>query len=68
MLQHCSKRVYNRVKHFASGPNKSYCYNMVWNEPHDRYGQPHVIGRHCEERLLEVGKISQYDSEEVWPF
>ena len=65
LLQHCSKRVYNRIKHFASGPDKRYCYDMVWRELYDRYGQPHVIGRYCEERLLEVGKINQHDSESL---
>ena len=65
LLQHCSRRVYDRIKHFASGPDKRHCYDMVWRELYDRYGQPHVIGRHCEERLLEVGKISQHDSESL---
>ena len=65
LLQHCSKRVYDRIKHFASGPDKRYCYDIVWRELYDRYSQPHVIGRHCEERLLEVGKINLHDSESL---
>ena len=65
LLQHCSRRVYDRIKHFASGPDKRHCYDMVWRELYDWYGQPHVIGRHCEERLLEVGKIGQHDSESL---
>ena len=63
LLQHYSKSLYNKIKHFASGPDKRYYYDMVWRELYDRYDQPHVIGRHCEERLLEVGKINQHDSE-----
>ena len=65
LLQHCSKRVYNKIKHFASGPDKRYCYDMVWRELYDWYGQPHVIGRHCEERPLQVGKINLHNSESL---
>ena len=63
LLQHCSKRVYDRIKHYAGGPDKHQCYQMVWRELYDRYGQPHIVGRHCEQRLLELPKVGQYDPE-----
>jgi len=36
---------------------------LVWNELYDRYGQPHVVARCCEQRLLDTPKIALYDSE-----
>ena len=44
LLQHCSKGVYDRVKHYAGGPDKRQCYKLVWQKLYDRYGQPHIIG------------------------
>ena len=65
LLQHCSKSVYERVKHYAGGPDKRQCYQKVWRELYDRYGQPHVVGRHCEQRLLDLPKVGQYDAEHL---
>ena len=61
--QHCSKKVHEKIKHHAIGGNKQECYRRVWNELRDRYGQPHVIGRHCEQLLLDLPKINQYDAD-----
>ena len=63
LLQHCSKRVHEKLKHFAGGPDARVCYRAVWQELYRRYGQPHVISRCCEERLMNVSKISQHDAE-----
>ena len=63
LLQLCSKRVYEKLKHFAGGPDAGVCYRAVWLELCRRYGQPHVIGRYCEERLVNVSKIGQLDAE-----
>ena len=63
LLQHCSKRVYEKLKHFAVGPDARECYRAVWQERCRRYGQPHVISRCCEERLMNVSKIGQHDAE-----
>ena len=52
-----------RVKHHASGSNKQACYEMLWKELYERFGQPHVIGDSCEQRLQELSRIGQYDSE-----
>ena len=65
LLQHCSKRVYDKVKHYAGGPDKRQCYKLVWQELYERYGQPHIIGRYCEQRLLELPKVGQYDGENL---
>ena len=65
LLQHCSKKVYDRIKHYAGGPDKQQCYRMVWQELYDRYGQPHIIGRCCEQRLLELPKVGPYDGESL---
>lgn len=43
LLQHCGKRVQEKVQHYAGGLDKSHCYSMVWRELYDRYGQPHII-------------------------
>ena len=64
-LQHCSKRVYERIQHYASGQDKRHCYEMVWTELYERYGQPHIISCHCEQRLQELPKVSQYDSDSL---
>ena len=52
LLQHCSKKVHEKIKHHAIGGNKQECYRRVWNELRDRYGQPHVIGRHLRTALV----------------
>ena len=61
LLQHCSEKVYEKVKHFAGNIDAHTGYNLVWQELFRRYGQPHVISRCCEERLLKVSKFSQHD-------
>jgi len=63
LLQHCSKTVYERIQHYASGPDKHRCYEMVWRELFERYGQPHIISRYCEQRLQELPRVGQYDFE-----
>ena len=63
LLQHCSKRIYEKLKHFAGGANPTIGYNQAWQELYRRYGQPHIISRSCEERLLKVTKLSQNDVE-----
>ena len=63
LLQHCSKEVYNKIKHHASGLDKRQAYEDVWKDSYERYGQPHIIGRCCEERLSEVSKITHFDSD-----
>ena len=65
LLQHCSKRVYDRIKHYAGEPDKHQYYQMVSSELYGRYGQPHIVGRHCEQRLLELPKVGQYDPEGI---
>ena len=61
LLQHCSEKVYEKVRHFAGNIDVHTGYNLVWQELFRRYGQAHVISRCCEERLLKVSKISQHD-------
>ena len=63
LLQHCSKRIYEKLNHFAGGANPTIGYNQAWQELYRRYGQPHIISRSCEERLLKVTKLSQNDVE-----
>ena len=64
-LQHCSKRVYERIQHYAGGPDKHHCYKMVWTELYQRYGQPYIISSHCEQRLQELPKVSLYDPDNL---
>ena len=45
VLQHCTKLVYDKVKHIAGSRYKSFAYRMIWQELCERYGQPHVIAR-----------------------
>ena len=61
LLQHCSEKVYEKVKHFADNIDAHTGYNLVWQKLFRRYGQPHVISRCCEKRLLKVSKFSQHD-------
>ena len=63
LLQHCSRRVYEKLKHFAGGPDARVCYRAVWLELYRPYGQPHVISRCFEERLMNESKIGQHDAE-----
>ena len=65
LLQHCSKEVYDKIKHHASGLDKRQAYEDVWKDLYERFGQPHIIGRCCEERLSEVSKIIQFDSDRL---
>ena len=63
LLQHCTKRVYDKVKHLAGDRNKYKAYRLVWRELYERYGQPHVVSRCCEKRLQELPKIGVNDPE-----
>ena len=48
VLQHCTKPVYDKVKHIAGNRDKSIAYRILWQELYERYGQPHIIAHHCE--------------------
>ena len=63
LLQHCTKHVHDKVKHYACESNKQLAYESVCKELYQRYVQPHIISRCCEERLANVGKIAQTDVE-----
>ena len=63
VLQHCAKPVYEKLKHIASDKNKSRAYRKVWKELYERYGQPHVISRCCERRLIEFPKEAFSDAD-----
>ena len=63
LLQHCTKLVQDKIKHHACESNKQLAYESVWKELYQRYGQPHIISRCCEERLVSIGKITQTDVE-----
>ena len=65
LLQHCTKNVHDKVKHYACETNKQLAYEAVWKELYERYGQPHIISRSCEQRLSNVSKISQNDAESL---
>lgn len=63
LLQHCTKEVHEKVKHYGSDMNKQRARERVWKELYERYGQPHIIRRTCEQQLSNVGRISQTDVE-----
>ena len=63
VLQHCTKPVYDKVKHIAGNRIKSTAYRMLWQELYERYGQPHIIARHCENRLQQFPKLIANDAE-----
>ena len=63
VLQHCAKPVYEKLKHIASDKNKSRAYRKVWQELYERYGQPHVISRCCERRLIKFPKAAFSDAD-----
>lgn len=62
LLQHCSRDVYEKIKHHASSPDKRLAYEAVWRDLFERYGQPHIITSCCERRLADLPKISQFDT------
>ena len=63
LLQHCNKLVHDKVKHHACESNKQLAYESVWKELYQCHGQPHIISRCCQERLVSIGKIMQADVE-----
>lgn len=63
LLQHCTKQVHDKVKHHGCGTDKIQACEAVWRELYERYGQPHIISRCCEQRLAAVPKITQCDGD-----
>ena len=63
VLQHCAKPVYEKLKHIAGNKNKSRAYREVWQGLYERCGQPHVISRCCERRLMEFPKAAISDAD-----
>ena len=55
--------MHEKTKHHAIGGKEQECYRRVRNALHDRYEQPHVMGRHCKQLLLDLPKINQYDGD-----
>ena len=65
LLQHCTQKVNDKMKHHTSSSNPKESYELAWKELYDRYGQPHIIARCCEKRLLETPKISKNDPDSL---
>ena len=63
VLQHCTKPVYDKVKHIAGNRDKSIAYRILWQELYKRYGQPHIIAHHCENRLQQFPRLVANDAE-----
>ena len=63
VLQHCTKPVYDKVKHIAGNRDKSIAYRLLWQELYERYGQPHIIAHHCENRLQQFPRLVANDAE-----
>ena len=63
VLQHCTKPVYHKIKHIAGNRDKSFTYRILWQELYERYGQPHIIAHHCENRLQQFPKLVANDAE-----
>ena len=55
--------MHEKIKHLAIGGNEQECYRRVRNALHDRCEQPHVIGRHCMQFLLDLPKVNQDDGD-----
>ena len=63
VVQHCTKSVYDKVKHIAGNKDKSFAYRMIWQELYARYGQPHVIARYSENCLQMFHRLAANDVE-----
>ena len=65
LLQHCTKPVYDKDKHIVGNRDKSTAYRILWQELYERYGQPHIITHHCENRLKQFPRLIANDAEDV---
>ena len=50
LLQHCSPKIRANLETFVGDANRGYM--QTCKSLYEGYGQPHIIARCCEERLL----------------